>query len=91
MNNISYFKPNLPIPGEGRWWSITLEEDAWELELLEPVTGTPYVDTHVVASARIFDSPRVIAEDFVREANHILNRLAKAEAFVGTYHKEENY
>lgn len=90
MSNVTYLAPELPIPGNGRWWSITLYGEYWELQLLEHVERDYYRDTAVVAEATIPDDKYTNAEDFVREATNILIRLAKAEAFVGEYHKEES-
>lgn len=80
-------KPNLPDPGPGRWWEIELDIDGdWRLVLKKDDIASPWNLGVEITSELLYD--QAVAKDFEYAATNILNRLDKAAAFIGTYHKK---
>lgn len=80
-------KPNLPDPGEGRWWDISLDRDKDYILSLRKGYGITVFEDEELASVLVFKYDAK-AETFEREAETILRQIdVDRELFVGTYHK----
>lgn len=81
-----FTKPNLPDPGENRWWEIRLDGEEWALLLLKP---DPVWQGGIEVAVEIIHDSAASVGAFESRAQRILNRLNRAAAFIGTYHKKE--
>lgn len=82
----SYNPPNLPDPGEGRWWDITQTDWYFTLSLMTNGEGS-YRNFETVLVSEDIRVERT--DEFVlrKLANTLLDNYDKTAAFVGQYHK----
>ena len=80
-----YTKSNLPDPGHDRWWEISTDPDGdFILTLMDDSSWQVGI-----ASSGYIPAAYATTERFEREAKDLLDKIAKHEAFLGTYHKNE--
>lgn len=83
-------KPDLPDPGEGKWWEITRDVDGdYTIGLYTSEHVGGYEQNLIVLTVAYIPSyQRPKAEDFEDLARELLNTYdADNQFFVGTYHR----